>query len=272
MTTKPDYVLSAIAKKCNGIWETSKVGKLLKVTTLGPNSEIIKALIASKGESIVDLSKSTGNAETCLNHIHSQVSGRIRSIKDSLHIGTTTHRDSSDFGKTEIRDGGRAGNKLIPVHSKLIVRCAHAQTNGNVVDCALQDHLEKLPLWYVVEAKLIAGLQQSTMALVGQVETYKRARVEVGEYSFEGSLGMFLMQHTDKRWATLSELVNAFYAAEPTPTVDCLALGTLIAMTIRTGILIHVGNTDGGDRFKDRRGVQNLVEEYASGINLILNA
>jgi hypothetical protein len=33
--------------------------------------------------------------------------------------------------------------------------------------------------------------------------TYKRARVEVGEYSTEGSLGMFLMRHLDKRWATL---------------------------------------------------------------------
>ena len=267
----PTRILTELAGTCNGIWETSRTGKLLKATALGPNHAMLRALLDDKGASVVDLTISSGEAEMCLVHIHSQVSGRIRSLAETLRVGTTIVRDTTDFGKTETKDGGRAGNKLIPVHSKLIVRCVHAQTNGAVVDCALQDYLEKLPLWYIVETKLLASLQQSVNMLAGQIETYKRARVEVGEQSNAGSLGMFLSLHLGTRWATLSELLHAFYA-ETTDPVNSMTLGTLIAMTLRTGILIQVGNTDGGDRFKDRRGVQKLSEEYTTGVGLILHA
>jgi hypothetical protein len=263
-------VLDQIAETCNGIWETSRTGKVMKITTLGPNSKVISALLKEKGESVVNLLKSDGHADDCLNHIHAQVSGRIRSRAMALRVGATITRDSTDFGKTETRDGGRAGNKVIPVHSKLFVRCAHTQTGGVVIDCVLQNYLEKLPLWYIVETKLIASLQQSTMQLAGQIETYKRARVEAFSSSPEGSLCTFMSQQPSARWATLSELLNAFYATSPGANPE--TLGTLIAMTLRTGILIHVGNTDGGDRFKDKRGVQKLVEEYTTGVELILHA
>jgi hypothetical protein len=274
---EPTRVLSEMAEMCNGIWETSSTGKLLKVTALGPNYETLLALLDSKRESVVHLTPTPSSnptdrlVEDCLVQIHSQVSGRIRSLAETLRVGTTIVRDTTDFGRTETKDGGRAGNKLIPVHSKLIVRCVHAQASGTVVDCALQDYLEKLPLWYIVETKLIAALQQSVNELAGQIQTYKRARVEVGEQSNAGSLGMFMSKTLGTRWPTLHALLAQFYT-ETANAVEPKTLGTLIAMTLRTGILIHVGNTDGGDRFKDRRGVQKLFDEYTTGVGLILHA
>jgi hypothetical protein len=249
----------------SGAWCTDIRGNFTHAETANANTKLIND---KKTDDVIDLRlepEKDKHAAHAAWHLHRILNGRIISHEQAGYL-----RAAGGSIGVDDWDSRSYGKRMVPVYTKWHVRCMHVQNPGEVVTCEVYGLIQKLPLFNIVEAKVVWSIDKAASLLQRRTSAenaHKRRRPpeDVGA-------GRVLDTIAAKGMLSLEAFLEAYYAETREEKVNTVVLATMLATAMRSGVLMHVSSNEGGDRFKDKRGVQALADEYDEAIQRFITA
>jgi hypothetical protein len=260
-------ILDDFQRAFSGAWCTDIHGNFTRAETANATSNAIKQ--RAKQRDVIDLRKvPTGTpgaepfADICLWHMHRVLNGRIISQEQAGYL-----RASGGTIGVDDWDGRSYGKRMVPVYTKLHVRCMHLQNPGKIINCEVYGLYQKLPLHNIVETKIVGSINKAARMLNKRNDAEIALKKRKGTDPISGTV----MASMADGISSVEAFLRGYYQI-PGDRIDVEQMATMLASAMRSGILMHVSSNEGGDRFKDKRGVQALADEYDEAINRFITA
>jgi len=253
----------------SGAWCTDIHGNFTRAETANATSKAIEER-ASQPD-VIDLRKvptggtggSEPHADICLWHMHRVLNGRIISQEQAGYL-----RASGGTIGVDDWDGRSYGKRMVPVYTKLHVRCMHLQNPAKIINCEVYGLFQKLPLHNIVETKIIGSINKAARMLNKRND----AEIALKKRKLTDPISGTVMAIIKDGISSVKAFLDAYYENSEEGKLEVGPMATMLATAMRSGILMHVSSNEGGDRFKDKRGVQALADEYDEAINRFITA
>ena len=249
-------------------WWQGKGGDLKKAVTAGRNTTKLEAMINKRGAINLAPSSEAGTAEKCMAAVHSTLIGRVYTTAQATFVGAThtlrSSGDGSDITTSEF-EAKHYGHRMVPMHRKLVVAVTHTDhASEPPTMCEVYGYVELLPLFKIIEAKVVHQLASAVSEMEAFRDMAKRMRATDATAIATPRMQLVL----EKNPTSLEAIAEAYFDDPGEKDVD--RVGVAIAFAMRCALLHHLSTSDGGDRFKDRRGVQAMFDEYHAAIQQVV--